>query len=50
MGDICPMTEGSTSESASGIWGDPGGRPWTVRATQEPARGGEVGEKEEKEK
>lgn len=27
MGDICPMTDGSTSESASGIWGDPGGRP-----------------------
>lgn len=27
MGDICPVTDGSTSESASGIWGDPGGRP-----------------------
>lgn len=33
MGDICPNAARSTSESAKGIWGDPGGRPWTVRAT-----------------
>ena len=27
MGDICPNAARSISESANGIWGDPGGRP-----------------------